>query len=106
MNLYLAFTRPCYILPLGWLFLANYSVSSAIAEDTFTGASPDTSSFSLVAEKKDLTLEDALYLVLQHNPELAAFDKEVRAEAFLSGIGKASNFTRREHDKRYCEAFT
>src|SRR5687768_12816030 len=78
MNLYLAFTRPWYILPLGWLFLANYSVSSAIAEDTFTGASPDTSSFSLVAEKKDLTLEDALYLVLQHNPELAAFDKEVR----------------------------
>ncbi|ODT78377.1 MAG: transporter [Nitrosomonadales bacterium SCN 54-20] len=84
MNLYLAFTRPWYILPLGWLFLANYGVSSAIAEDTFTGvppdtSTPDTSSFSLAAEKKDLILEEALYLALQHNPELAALDKEVRA---------------------------
>ncbi|SET67074.1 outer membrane protein, cobalt-zinc-cadmium efflux system [Nitrosospira multiformis] len=79
MNLYLAFTRTWYVLPLGWLFLADYGVSSAIAEDTFTGVPPDTSSLSLVAKKKDLTLEEALYLALQHNPELAVFDKEVRA---------------------------
>ena len=31
------------------------------------------------SEQKDLTLKEALGLALQRNPELAAFDKEIRA---------------------------
>src|SRR5215217_6013115 len=79
MNFYIAFGRPWYVMLSAWLFLAHNCVSSAIAGETFTGIPPGTSSLLSVANKKDLTLKDALGLALQRNPELAAFDKEIRA---------------------------
>ena len=79
MNFYIAFGRPWCVMLLAWLFLAHNCVSSAIAGETFTGIPPGTSSLLSVANKKDLTLKEALGLALQRNPELAAFDKEIRA---------------------------
>jgi cobalt-zinc-cadmium efflux system outer membrane protein len=66
------------MLPV-WLFLAHPSVSSAIAGETFTSMPFGAGNSPHLAHKKNLTLKDALHLVLQRNPELAAFDKEIRA---------------------------
>jgi cobalt-zinc-cadmium efflux system outer membrane protein len=79
MSFYIAFGRPSCVMLSAWLFLAHNCVSSAIAGETFTGIPPGTSSLLSVANKKDLTLKEALGLALQRNPELAAFDKEIRA---------------------------
>ena len=79
MSFYIAFGRPSCIMLSAWLFLAHNCVSSAIAGETFAGIPPGTSSLLSVANKKDLTLKEALGLALRRNPELAAFDKEIRA---------------------------
>ena len=82
MNFHLLSTVRRYLAPAGWLVLALSCPSSATAE-TFTGAIPDESMrFSAVTgieAKGNLTLRDALRLVLQQNSELASFDKEIRA---------------------------
>jgi cobalt-zinc-cadmium efflux system outer membrane protein len=68
-----------YVMLPVWLFLAHNCVSSAIAGETFTSAPSAGHGFASVADKKNLTLKDALGLALQRNPELAAFNKEIRA---------------------------
>lgn len=64
------------------LVLVPCHPSGANAE-TFTGVAPGKSmSFSIAPGAEtggNLTLKDALLLALRHNPELAAFDKEIRA---------------------------
>lgn len=79
MNLYASSMRPWYKLSLAWLFLAINFTSLATAGDTFTGIPPDAGVFLPMGETKDLTLKDALSLALRHNPELEAFNKEIRA---------------------------
>lgn len=83
MNIYLSLALSRYAVRAGSFLLALSYASYAIAESTFTGA-PNGGSTSLsvgarAEEKKDLTLQDAIRLALRHNPELAAFDKEIRA---------------------------
>jgi cobalt-zinc-cadmium efflux system outer membrane protein len=83
MNFYLLPTTPRQMRLAGCFFLALNCVSSASAGSTFAGVpayertSPPPGLGS--TEKKDLTLPDAVRLALRHNPELAAFDKEIRA---------------------------
>jgi cobalt-zinc-cadmium efflux system outer membrane protein len=80
MDFSLVFGRTWYVMLTVWLFLAHHSVSSAIAGETFTSTPFGAGNSPHVAHKKDLTLKDALHLALQRNPELAAFDKEMRLE--------------------------
>lgn len=74
-------------LPIVVLGLALSCSFPVIAESTFAGASPDRvpgySAPAPAEENSDLTLRDAVRLALQRNPELAAFDKEMRA---LEGV--------------------
>jgi cobalt-zinc-cadmium efflux system outer membrane protein len=74
-------------LPIMVLSLALSCSFPVIAESTSAGALPDRepgySASSLPEENSDLTLRDAVRLALQRNPELAAFDKEMRA---LEGV--------------------
>ncbi|SEO81357.1 TolC family protein [Nitrosovibrio sp. Nv6] len=86
MNFDRLFMAPGYLAPCGWLVLALSWPSSAIAENSFAGAIPDREdrdmSFSMgspLEARGDLTMKNAVRLALQHNPELAAFDKEIRA---------------------------
>lgn len=79
MNLYIAVGRSWYVMLPAWFFLALNFASSAIAGEAFTRAPSGGRSFASVADKNNLTLKDALRLALQRNPELAAFDKEIRA---------------------------
>ncbi|MCX7185463.1 MAG: TolC family protein [Nitrosospira sp.] len=59
----------------------------AVAESTSAGTLPDRepgySTSALAEENSALTLRDAVRFALQHNPELAAFAKEMRA---LEGV--------------------
>ncbi|MDH5480326.1 MAG: TolC family protein [Nitrosomonas sp.] len=77
----------CLQNPIGLLVLTLGIVSTAIAENSVASiSSGDKSNFivqSIIDDKKELTLRDAIQLALQHNPELASFEKEVRA---LGGI--------------------
>lgn len=76
------FTAQRYLALCGWLILA-LSCTTAIGENSFADVIPDkdisfSPGFSLEAEG-DLTMKNAVRLALQHNPELASFDKEIRA---------------------------
>ena len=83
MDFNASFTMPRYLVSAGLLIPALGWASVAIAQNTFSGALPEStlnySVPSLPEEKKDLTLRDAALLTLQRNPELAAFAKEKRA---------------------------
>jgi cobalt-zinc-cadmium efflux system outer membrane protein len=83
MDFNASFKMPRYLVSAGLLIPALGWASVAIAQNTFSGASPERSlnysAPSLPEEKKDLTLRDAALLTLQRNPELAAFAKETRA---------------------------
>lgn len=74
-------------LPIVVLSLALSCSFPVIAESTsagaFPGREPGYSALALAEENSDLTLRDAVRLALQHNPELAAFAKEMRA---LEGV--------------------
>jgi outer membrane protein, heavy metal efflux system len=76
-----------HLVPAGSLIFALSFISSAFAQNTFSGAlldgSVDYSAPSLLEEKNDLVLRNAARLALQRNPELAAFSKEVQA---LKGV--------------------
>ena len=82
MNFQRLFTASRCMAPCGWLILALIS-PPAIAENSFAGGVPDKDiSFSMghpLEAESDLTMKNAVRLALQHNPELASFDKEVRA---------------------------
>ena len=73
--------KPCLALAAS-LVLVPCHPSGTNAE-TFTGIVPgESTSFSIAPEAEprgNLALKDALHLALRHNPELAAFDKEIRA---------------------------
>jgi outer membrane protein, heavy metal efflux system len=79
MNLYASSIQPCYKLPLAWFLLSINFISLTAAAGTFTSVPSDTSGFSAVGESRDLTLKDALSLALRQNPDLEAFNKEIRA---------------------------
>ncbi|MEK6707815.1 MAG: TolC family protein [Pseudomonadota bacterium] len=73
-------------LPIVILSLALSCPFTVIAETTasaFPDREPGYSASALAEENSDLTLRDAVRLALQHNPELAAFAKEMRA---LEGV--------------------
>jgi cobalt-zinc-cadmium efflux system outer membrane protein len=76
-----------HLVPAGSLIFALSFISSAFAQNTFSGAllggSVDYFAPSLPEEKNDLVLRNAARLALQRNPELAAFSKEVQA---LKGV--------------------
>lgn len=83
MNFHLWFEMQRCLPSAVLLILALGCFSTLAAGEVFTSL-PSAQSMSFSAEpkledKKDLTLKDALYLVLRSNPELAAFDKEMRA---------------------------
>ncbi|SFP59097.1 outer membrane protein, cobalt-zinc-cadmium efflux system [Nitrosomonas cryotolerans] len=69
------------------LILKFVCISPSFAENTtstvFSKQDISNTAQSLVNDKTDLTLRDAIQLALQHNPDLAAFDKETRA---LGGV--------------------
>lgn len=72
-------------VPMGLLVLVPGSLPSALAENSFSGAtthplgrSVDYPS-SVLQEQKDLTLRDAALMALRRNPDLSAFAKEIRA---------------------------
>jgi len=94
LNLLLAITRR-WILD-GLLILALGCASQAIAEGTALNTpleeSLEHSNSSQIDERNDLTLHDVVYLMLQNNPELASFAKEVRArEGIKIQAGKYKN---------------
>ncbi len=68
-------------LVAGYLILAFGCTSWAIAESIFSGTVPTRSRLvpAPPGEKNALTLHDAANLALRHNPELAAFAREIRA---------------------------
>lgn len=74
-------------LPIVVLSLALSCSFPVIAESTsagaFSGREPGYSAPVPAEENNDLALRDAVRLALQHNPELAAFAKEMRA---LEGV--------------------
>jgi outer membrane protein, heavy metal efflux system len=76
-----------HLVPAGSFILALSFISSAFAQNTFSGPLPDGSvdySAPLLLEaKNDLILRNAARLALQRNPELAAFAKETQA---LKGV--------------------
>lgn len=67
----------------GSFVLALGPASPAAAENTFAGVpAREIAAFSdkaVTQHNGDLTLKEAVRLALQHNPELASFDKEIRA---------------------------
>ena len=87
MNLNLLLSIPRRWIPNGFLILILSCTSQAIAEgnalNTPLEENLEHSSSSQLDEKNDLTLRDVVHLMLQNNPELASFAKEVRA---LEGI--------------------
>ncbi len=87
MNLNLLLAIPRRWIPDGLLLLALSCTSQAIAEGTALNIpleeNLERSSSSQLDEKNDLTLRDVVHLMLQNNPELASFAKEVRA---LEGV--------------------
>src|SRR5579871_3213352 len=95
MNCRVLFTIRWRLAPPGLFILALFCTPAAIAQNTFSGSFPNRSmepSMSPPAEEKaDLTLRDAIKLALQRNPELASFDKEVRA---LGGVTQQAGLFR------------
>jgi cobalt-zinc-cadmium efflux system outer membrane protein len=94
LSLLLAITRRW--IPDGLLILALGCASQAIAEGTALNTpleeSLEHSNSSQIDEKGDLTLHDAVHLMLQNNPELASFSKEIRArEGIKIQAGKYKN---------------
>ena len=87
MNLNLLLAIPRRWIPDGLLLLALSCTSQAIAEGTALNIpleeNLERSSSSQLDEKNDLTLRDVVHLMLQNNPELASFAKEVRV---LEGV--------------------
>ncbi|MCH6584412.1 MAG: TolC family protein [Proteobacteria bacterium] len=87
MNLNLLLAIPRRWIPDGLLILALSCTSQAIAEGTALNIpleeNLERSSSSQLDEKNDLTLRDVVHLMLQNNPELASFAKEVRV---LEGV--------------------
>ncbi len=87
MNLNLLLAIPRRWIPDGLLLLALSCTSQAIAEGTALNIpleeNLERSNSSQLDEKNDLTLRDVVHLMLQNNPELASFAKEVRA---LEGV--------------------
>jgi len=87
MNLNLLLAIPRRWIPDGLLLLALSCTSQAIAEGAALNIpleeNLERSSSSQLDEKNDLTLRDVVHLMLQNNPELASFAKEVRA---LEGV--------------------
>jgi len=87
MNLNLLLAIPRRWIPDGLIILALSCASQAIAEGTALSIpleeNLERSSSSQLDEKIDLTLRDVVHLMLQNNPELASFAKEVRA---LEGV--------------------
>lgn len=69
------------------LILVFGFISSSVAANTnamvYSKQGADQTGRSLPDERTELTLHDAVELALQHNPDLAAFDKEKRA---LGGV--------------------
>ena len=55
------------------------SAAKAGIGDIILSRDTDAAAETLLAEEAGLTLQTAVRLALQHNPELAAFDKEARA---------------------------
>ncbi|SFO36539.1 TolC family protein [Nitrosospira briensis] len=82
MNFDRLFTASRCMAPCGWLILA-LTCPSAIAENSFPGGVPGKDiNFSMghpLEAESDLNMKNAVRLALQQNPELASFDKEVRA---------------------------
>ena len=94
LSLLLAITRRW--IPDGLLILSLGCTSQAIAEETALNTPLEEiiehSSSSQLDEKKDLTLRDVVHLMLQNNPELASFAKEVRVrEGVKIQAGKFRN---------------
>ncbi len=94
LSLLLAITRRW--IPDGLLILSLGCTSQAIAEGTALNTPLEEiiehSSSSQLDEKKDLTLRDVVHLMLQNNPELASFAKEVRVrEGVKIQAGKFRN---------------
>ena len=94
LSLLMAITRRW--IPDGLLILALGCASQAIAEgaalNTPLEENLEHSSSSQIDEKSDLTLHDAVHLMLQNNPELASFSKEIRArEGIKIQAGKYKN---------------
>jgi len=90
MNSSVSLTLPRQRIPAGLTIMVlslALSCSFPVMAETTTRAFPDRepgySASALAEENSDLTLRDAVYLALQHNPELAAFAKEMRA---LEGV--------------------
>jgi cobalt-zinc-cadmium efflux system outer membrane protein len=94
LSLLLAITRRW--IPDGLLILVLGCTSQAIAEGTALNTpleeSLERSNSSQIDEKNDLTLHDVVHLMLQNNPELASFAKEIRArEGIKIQAGKYKN---------------
>lgn len=83
MNFYVLFIIRQCVRVGAMLVLAMTCLRSAGADNSFTGirAVEDTRFSSAVGPevKGNLTLRDTVGLALQYNPELASFDKEIRA---------------------------
>ena len=75
---------PCWFSPSGIAgltlsaFLSLMIMSDGMAEESAMRMAPDKS-----GHQNELTLRDAVHLALQHNPELAAFSREIQA---LEGV--------------------
>jgi cobalt-zinc-cadmium efflux system outer membrane protein len=95
MNCRSLFTVRWRLAPPGLFILALFCTPAAIAQNTFSGGFPGRGMESPVLppaeEKSDLTLRDAIKLALQRNPDLAAFDKEIRA---LGGVTQQAGLFR------------
>ncbi len=96
MNLSLLLVITRRWIPDGLLILSLGCTSQAIAEGTALNTPLEEiiehSSSSQLDEKKDLTLRDVVHLMLQNNPELASFAKEVRVrEGVKIQAGKFRN---------------
>src|SRR3954465_11143891 len=82
MNLNLLLV-PRTLAPAGLLILALTYSSAQGAEDispiVFSGRAEDGPALSLREQNNELTLREAAHLALQHNPELEAVHKEIRA---------------------------
>ena len=96
MNLSLLLAIVRRWIPDGLLILVLSCSPQAIAEGTALNTpfeeNLEQSSSSQINEKNDLTLRDVVHLMLQNNPELASFSKEVRAlEGIKIQAGKYKN---------------
>jgi outer membrane protein, heavy metal efflux system len=96
MNLSLLLAIARRWIPDGLLILVLSSTHQAIAEGTTLNTPFEEdlgqSSSSQINNKNELTLRDVIHLMLQNNPELASFSKEVHAlEGIKIQAGKYQN---------------